>query len=145
MDIEFKNEDLNRLETDAGFTAGHEKGIVKAYRKRMQVIPAAADKRDLYAIRGNHFEKLKGNRAYQLSKASAGPQSAIRERAKLFESAPVKDMERRGWIKASTTIEGLRTQLSSFFSLPEVGKLRVAARTSIQSSELNPEQVAWCV
>ena|SRR5882672_3961131 len=67
MDIEFKNEDLNRLETDAGFTAGHEKGIVKAYRKRIQVIRAAADERDLYAIRGNHFEKLKGNRAHQHS------------------------------------------------------------------------------
>src|ERR1017187_9213722 len=67
MDIEFKNEDLNRLETDAEFSAGYERGIVKGYRKRMQAIRAAKDERDLYAVKGNHFEKLKGKRANQHS------------------------------------------------------------------------------
>src|SRR5437879_2903156 len=67
MEIDFKNEDLNRLETDAGFTAGYEKGIVRAYRKRMQAIGAALDERDLYAVKGNHSEKLKGDRAHQHS------------------------------------------------------------------------------
>ena len=86
---------------------------------------------------------------YQLSKVTAAqaaaPASAIRERAKLFESAPVKDMEKRGWIKVSDSIEELKQQLGAFFSSVEVEKLRMAARTSIQSSELNPEQLAWCV
>jgi len=67
MDTEFKNEDLNRLETDADFSAGYERGIVKAYRKRMQAIRAAKDERDLYAVKGNHFEKLKGSRSHQHS------------------------------------------------------------------------------
>ena len=48
METEFKNEDLDRLETDAEFAAGYEKAIVKAYRKRMQAIRAAVDERDLY-------------------------------------------------------------------------------------------------
>ena len=83
--------------------------------------------------------------AYQLSKANVAEENAIRQRAKLFESAPVKDMEKRGWIKPANNIIALDTSLNQFFSIPEASKLRVAARTSIQSSELNPEQIAWCV
>jgi len=83
--------------------------------------------------------------AYQLSKADVAEENAIKERAQLFESAPVKDMEKRGWIKASNTIDALRGHLKQFFALPEIDQLRVAARTSVQSSELTPEQVAWCV
>jgi HTH-type transcriptional regulator/antitoxin HigA len=83
--------------------------------------------------------------AYRLSKASSEDGGAIRERARLFEMAPVKDMEKRGWIKAVSTVEELRSELSGFFSLLEVEKLRMAARTSIESSELNTEQLAWCV
>ena len=67
METEFKNKDLDRLETDAEFTAGYEKAIVKAFRKRMQAIRAALDERDLYAVKGNHFEKLKGDRSHQRS------------------------------------------------------------------------------
>jgi len=67
METEFKYEELNRLETDADFTAGYERAIVKAYRKRIQAIRAAVDERDLYAVKGNHFEKLKGDRSHQRS------------------------------------------------------------------------------
>lgn len=67
MDIEFKDEDLDKLETDKDFTAGFGKEIDKAYRKRIQAIRAATDERDLRAVRGNHFEKLKGARAHQHS------------------------------------------------------------------------------
>src|ERR1041385_395924 len=67
MEIEFGNENLDRLETDAGFTAGYARDVVKAYRKRMQAIRAANDERDLLAVRGNRFEKLKGNRSNQYS------------------------------------------------------------------------------
>jgi HTH-type transcriptional regulator/antitoxin HigA len=83
--------------------------------------------------------------AYQLSKVSSKEQNEIRERAKLFESAPVKDIERRGWIKTSLGISQLQHELSNFFAVPEIEKLKVAARASTQGDELTPEQVAWCV
>jgi proteic killer suppression protein len=67
METEFKDRDLDRLETDAEFTAGYDRATVKAYRKRMQAIRAAIDERDLYAVKGNHFEKLKGDRSHQRS------------------------------------------------------------------------------
>lgn len=83
--------------------------------------------------------------AFQLSKVDVAEQGNIRERARLFESAPVKDLEKRGWIKPTRKIVDLQNELSQFFSLPEFQKLRAAARSSVPSSELTPEQVAWCV
>ncbi|HZF01467.1 MAG TPA: type II toxin-antitoxin system RelE/ParE family toxin [Methylomirabilota bacterium] len=67
MEIEFQDESLDLLETDANFSAGYAKEIVKAYRKRIQAIRAANDERDLYAVKGNRFEKLKGDRSRQHS------------------------------------------------------------------------------
>ena len=67
METEFIDDDLDRLETDIAFTADYAKDIVKAFRKRMQAIRAAIDERDLRAVKGNHFEKMRGNRAHQHS------------------------------------------------------------------------------
>jgi toxin HigB-1 len=67
VQIEYRNSDLDRLETDRGFTGGFGTDVVKAFRKRIQAIRAAVDERDLRAVRGNNFEKLKGNRAHQYS------------------------------------------------------------------------------
>jgi proteic killer suppression protein len=67
METEFAAQELYDLYTKRDFTAGYGKEIVKAYRKRIQIIKAARDERDLYAIKGNRFEKLKGDRAHQRS------------------------------------------------------------------------------
>jgi toxin HigB-1 len=67
MDVAFKDESLDRLETDASFSAGFGGAVVKAYRKRMQQIRAATDERTLYAHRSLHVEKLKGPREGQFS------------------------------------------------------------------------------
>jgi len=68
MEIEFRDGNLDRLETDAEYSAGYaQNAVVKAYRKRMQAIRAADDERDLYAVKGNRFEKLKGARSHQYS------------------------------------------------------------------------------
>lgn len=67
MDVEFDDEDLDRLEIDARFTAGLSQEVVRAYRRRMQQIRAFNDERDLYAVKSLHFEKLKGSREGQHS------------------------------------------------------------------------------
>lgn len=67
MDVEFDDSALDRLETDAQFTAGFSQEVVRAYRKRMQQIRAARDERDFFAIRSLNFEKLKGSRDGQHS------------------------------------------------------------------------------
>ena len=67
MEIEFGDEDLDRLETDRDFDAGYGRDIVKGYRKLMQIIRAAVDERDFYALKGLHFEKLEGDRSHERS------------------------------------------------------------------------------
>lgn len=67
MEIEFENEDLDRLETDARFNAGYSAAIVTSYRKRIQMIRAALDERVFYSLKSLHFEKLQGSRVGQYS------------------------------------------------------------------------------
>ena len=63
MEVEFDDDDLDRLETDANYTAGFAQEVVRAYRKKMQQIRAFRDERDFMALKSLHFEKLKGKRA----------------------------------------------------------------------------------
>src|ERR1700683_3811554 len=67
MDVTFKDQSLDLLETDAGYSGGFGNAIVKAYRKAMQHIRAATDERTLYARRSFRFEKLQGQREGQCS------------------------------------------------------------------------------
>lgn len=61
MDVDFEDASLRRLEADPGFTAGYEAALIKAFRKRMQLIRAALDERAFYAMKSLRYEKLKGN------------------------------------------------------------------------------------
>lgn len=67
FEVIHRDESLERLERDAKYTAGYPPAIVKAFRKRMWIIRNAADERDLYEVKGNHCEKLKGKREHQHS------------------------------------------------------------------------------
>lgn len=67
MQVEFQDEDLDRLETDATFTAGQQPEIVRMYRRRLQAIRDAVDERDLYVFASWRFKKLKGDRSHQRS------------------------------------------------------------------------------
>lgn len=67
MEVEFDDDELDRLETDARFTAGFSQDVVRAFRKRMQQIRAFRDERDFLAVRSLNFERLKGNREGQHS------------------------------------------------------------------------------
>ena len=61
MDVRFDDKDLEQVESDERETAGLSQASVKAFRKRMQMIRAATDERDFYAMKSLHFEKLKSN------------------------------------------------------------------------------------
>jgi toxin HigB-1 len=67
MDVVFEDPDLDRLEIDPSFDGGHSGAVVKAYRKRLQLIRGAPDERDFYALKSLHFEKLQGPRSHQHS------------------------------------------------------------------------------
>lgn len=68
MQIDFQDNDLLRLYTDPSFRArGVGPELTKAFRKKVEVVVAARDERDLYAMSSLHFEKLKGDREGQHS------------------------------------------------------------------------------
>jgi len=67
MEVIFRDENLQRLESGEGGDCGYSPGVVKAFRKRMQSIRTAPDERDFYTAKGLHYEKLKGERAQQHS------------------------------------------------------------------------------
>ena len=67
MEPRFRTKDLDRFEVDAGFDGGFARDLVRAYRKRLRAIRGATDERDLRAVKGNRFERLKGKRAHQHS------------------------------------------------------------------------------
>lgn len=67
MEVEFDDENLDRLETDARFMGGFSAALVSLFRRRMQTIRSAPDERDLYALKSLHFEKLEGQRSHQHS------------------------------------------------------------------------------
>ncbi len=64
MHVVFEDDDLRRLAEDASFAPKRwGADIIKAYRKKIQVLRAATDERDLHAMRSLRLEQLKGNRA----------------------------------------------------------------------------------
>lgn len=67
MDIEFADEQLERLGSDPQDAGGFPPGIAKAFRRRLWFIANATGVADLYALRGARFEKLRGDRAGQYS------------------------------------------------------------------------------
>lgn len=67
MDVEYADDDLERLEMDAAFNGGFGREIVRAFRRRIQAIRAMPDERVCWAFRSWRFEKLKGSRSHQHS------------------------------------------------------------------------------
>ena len=67
MEMEFDDENLRRLVSDPSFDMGLDRGVVKAFRMRVQVIDAAPDERAFYGLASWHFEKLKGDLAGKYS------------------------------------------------------------------------------
>jgi HTH-type transcriptional regulator / antitoxin HigA len=74
--------------------------------------------------------------AYRLSLESE-EQGEIVRRAKLYETAPVKDMIRRNWIKDYEDVNELEKAVEKYFSTP----LTAAARKS--TTHITPAQRAW--
>jgi proteic killer suppression protein len=67
FEIRFKDESLERLETDARRDGAYAPGIGRTFRKRMQMIRCASDERDFCAMRSLKLERLKGKREHQFS------------------------------------------------------------------------------
>ena len=67
MKVQFRNADLEPLETDSSRDGGYPAGIPRAYRKVMNAIRQATDERVFYSMRSLRYEKLNSPRDHQYS------------------------------------------------------------------------------
>ncbi len=68
MHVEFTSDELRRLYEDVSYKPSRfGNDVVKAYRKKVGLLVAANDERDLININSLHYKKLVGNRAGQHS------------------------------------------------------------------------------
>lgn len=83
---------------------------------------------------------------YQLAKA-AKPDASVSRRAELFDVAPIKEMQRRGWIDSTDDPDELRASICRFFDVQALDAIRGlphAAKKSISYYEpVTPAQRAW--
>ena len=64
MRIVYENDTLRRLAEDPNFSPKQwGRDVIRAYRKKLQLIIAAQDERDLRAFKSLRLEKLEGDRA----------------------------------------------------------------------------------
>ena len=82
--------------------------------------------------------------AYKLSKVVV-PMTEIREMASLYATAPIKEMEQRGWIGKTESADELRKEVARFYSTVNLDAFKVAARASTIQGIITDAQLAWCV
>jgi HTH-type transcriptional regulator / antitoxin HigA len=71
----------------------------------------------------------------------------VARRARLYEIAPVKDMEKRGWIDKTNSAADLERELIRFFgveSLDEEPEIVASFRKTAAAEPMNTAQKAWC-
>jgi HTH-type transcriptional regulator/antitoxin HigA len=84
--------------------------------------------------------------AYRLSVAREDGVD-VQKKARLYEIAPIRDLQRRGWIKDTKVLAELEAELKSFFgtnSLDEPFTFPVSAHRAAMLGQLNPAERAWC-
>lgn len=83
---------------------------------------------------------------YRLSKLDSDA-TAVARRVRLYDMAPIRDMEKRGWIKPTGNIHALEAELMRFFgveSLDEEPKIGAVTRRSSDQEPISQSQRAWC-
>jgi len=84
---------------------------------------------------------------YQASRTEVDV-APVRQRARLYELAPIREMEHRHWIRPTNNIEDLEKELKSFFDVESLDKeptIGAATRRAGDAEEpLSLSQRAWC-
>lgn len=89
--------------------------------------------------------------SFRLNAEPESPEvTGVRTRAKLYEAAPIREMEKRGWIKRKTNHAERDEELRRFYgieSLDRLPSITAAARASVRGeyASMTAAQWAWCV
>ena len=109
-------------------------------RGKASITPDAAA--SFAAAFGNTPEEwMHADVAYRLSFVEVDT-AEIGRRAKVFASAPIREMQRRGWITETDELAQIESELRDFFGASET-PFSVATRRRADSANLTPEENAW--
>jgi HTH-type transcriptional regulator/antitoxin HigA len=93
-------------------------------------------------------EWLRIDALYKLSKTESGFAPEIQKMAKLYALAPIRDMQRRGWIRQENQPESLESELMRFFDCKSLDMENLnfhgMMRRNAKLSPLTPSELAWC-
>ena len=82
---------------------------------------------------------------YQLSKVKLSNDNVARK-ARLYDKFPVREMLRRGWVRASENIDVLEQRFCAFFSILDISaqpELCHRAKSTNATLDATPLQLAW--
>jgi HTH-type transcriptional regulator / antitoxin HigA len=91
-------------------------------------------------------EWMRIDAAYRLSMTEADG-GEIEKKAHLYEIAPIREMQKRGWIAKTKNLSEIEISLKTFFctdSLDKVIVFPVSAYHAETLGDLNPAERAWC-
>lgn len=90
-------------------------------------------------------EWLRWEAEHQLTLVQADSGS-VEAKARLYEVAPIREMQKRGWIKDTSDLNELEAELTRFFGAsPKDGvSFPVATSRTVKLEALNPAEKAWC-
>ena len=90
---------------------------------------------------------LQAENRYRLTKLKRSETSGIEKRAAILQLAPVRDMQKRGWIKQTSSFEELEAELKRFFGADDLqSELGFVAtyRKSLSVPSDDRAVRAWC-
>lgn len=87
---------------------------------------------------------LRWDALYELSKVD-GDAESVKRMADIYAALPIRDMQKRGWIKETTHLPELEQEVEKFIGGPlsEGISFPVATRRTVTLSHLNPAEKAW--
>jgi HTH-type transcriptional regulator / antitoxin HigA len=100
----------------------------------------------LAAAFGNRPDQwLKWDADYQLSLVESDA-TTVQRLAQLHDVAPVREMQKRGWIKSTNDAGELEAALDAFYggSVRDGVSFKVATSRTVQLAHLNAAEKAWC-
>lgn len=112
---------------------------------KSNITPETAVK--LSVIFGNKAEEwLKWDNLFRLSQVETDT-ALVGRLARLYEIAPVRDMQKRGWIKLTGDLTELESEMTRFFGANPLDAdivLPIAPRRTVLLPNLNAAEKAWC-
>jgi HTH-type transcriptional regulator / antitoxin HigA len=101
----------------------------------------------LAVVFGNTAQEwLKWDQTYRLATADRDV-ADVEGRARLYETAPIREMTKRGWIQPAMDANALRAELEMFYGIDPLSteiSFPVATKRTVKLHHLKPAEMAWC-